>query len=92
MDLNCQPCRMYYLFQNLSIIKMQRIENYWNFVWAHWAYYYKGQFQVLENFRVLDRYAYAAHLKVLLYPTMHIIVRLDYMHCCFSPTKLSTHV
>lgn len=34
----------------------QRIENYWNFVWAHWAYYYKGQFQVLENFRVLDRF------------------------------------
>ena len=34
---------------------MQRIENWWNWVWQKWAYYYKGLFQDMERDGFLDR-------------------------------------
>lgn len=35
---------------------MQRIENFWNFVWAKFASYFKGVFQNMERAHILDRY------------------------------------
>jgi hypothetical protein len=34
---------------------MQRIENWWNFLWSHLVSSIKNQFQVFEDLDVLDR-------------------------------------
>lgn len=37
---------------------LQRIENHWNYVWGHFAWYWRQVFEALEDLGLLDRWAF----------------------------------
>ncbi|KAK9807582.1 hypothetical protein WJX72_003361 [[Myrmecia] bisecta] len=48
----------------------QRIENFWNYMWSHWARFYKQLFQDMERAGTLDRFN-PAHLHSLKVAFLH---------------------